>query len=132
MHARQATTLQEVARAAALGVALQAALGAPFLAADAGAYVGRAFELSRAFLHTWSVNLKFLPERAFASPALAAGLLALHLALLWLFAEYRCVAKSRAGVEVFLGLSSPRRLRGCRRCIWRCSVCLLSTGAWMG
>jgi len=78
-----------VARAAALGVALQAVLGAPFLAAAPGAYVGRAFELSRAFLHTWSVNLKFLPERVFLSPALAAGLLAAHLALLWLFAEYR-------------------------------------------
>ena len=89
----QATTLQEVARAAALGVALQVALGAPFLARAPGAYVGRAFELSRAFLHTWSVNLKFLPERLFLSPALAAGLLAVHLALLYLFAEYRRAAR---------------------------------------
>ena len=90
--AAQATTLQEVARAAALGVALQVALGAPFLASHPGAYVSRAFELSRAFLHTWSVNLKFLPEHVFLSPALATGLLAAHLALLWLFAEYRRAA----------------------------------------
>ena len=107
----QATTLQEVARAAALGVALQAVLGAPFLAAAPGAYVGRAFELSRAFLHTWSVNLKFLPERVFLSPALAAGLLAAHLALLWLFAEYR---RARACAQQPLPAPSAQRGRAGR------------------
>ena len=107
----QAATLPEVARAAALGVALQAALGAPFLAAAPGAYVGRAFELSRAFLHTWSVNLKFLPERVFLSPALAAGLLAAHLALLWLFAEHR---RARACAQQPLPAPSAQRGRAGR------------------
>ena len=123
--AAQATTLQEVARAAALGVALQVALGAPFLAAAPGAYVGRAFELSRAFLHTWSVNLKFLPERLFLSPALAAGLLAAHLALLWLFAEYRRAALHEGSFEIFRGPMRP----GCWSQTWHCCGCLPSLQA---
>jgi alpha-1,3-mannosyltransferase len=78
---------QAVGAGVAAGVALQAALGAPFLLHDAGAYLGRAFEFSRVFAYRWSVNGQLLPERAFLSPALAAALLAAHAALLARFAE---------------------------------------------
>ena len=43
----QGARLQEVAEGAILGVLLQLLLGAPFLLRDAGAYMSRAFELSR-------------------------------------------------------------------------------------
>ena len=44
---RQAARLQDIAEGALLGVLLQLLLGAPFLLHDAGAYLSRAFELSR-------------------------------------------------------------------------------------
>ena len=50
-------------------------------------YLGRAFELSRVFLHTWSVNFKFLPEAVFQGRWLAAALLGAHVLTLWLFAR---------------------------------------------
>ncbi|KAK9785106.1 hypothetical protein WJX73_007563 [Symbiochloris irregularis] len=82
-------TPAEVVQGTAAGAALQLGLGAPFLLHAPGAYLGRAFELSRVFLHQWSVNLKFLPEHVFQARWLAAALLIGHLATLWLFARYR-------------------------------------------
>lgn len=82
------------------GVALQMLLGAPFLLHNAGAYISRAFEMSRVFQHVWSVNLKFLPEPVFQSKGVAAFLLAAHLALLLLFAHYRYATPSREAVIV--------------------------------
>jgi ALG3 protein len=58
----QGATPPAVLAGTAAGVALQVAVAAPFLANNAAAYVGKAFELSRVFLRVWSVNLKFLPE----------------------------------------------------------------------
>ena len=46
----------------AAGVLMQVVLGAPFLVAAPASYVRKAFELSRVFLHKWTVNLHFLPE----------------------------------------------------------------------
>ena len=44
------------------------------------------------FLHTWTVNWKFLPEAWFVSRRLALLLLAAHLRLLWSYAQHRwCV-----------------------------------------
>lgn len=84
--------MQDIVEGAMHGVALQMFLGAPFLLHNAGAYVSRAFELSRVFQHVWSVNLKFLPESVFQSRSVASALLAAHLALLLLFAHYRSAA----------------------------------------
>ena len=83
----QGATAAELAQGTGLGILLQLALAAPFLLHRPGAYLGRAFELSRVFQHVWSVNLKFLPEDAFRGPWLAAGLLAAHILTLWLFAR---------------------------------------------
>ena len=84
----QGSTLGELLQGAGLGVLLQLALAAPFLLHDPVAYLRRAFELTRVFQHTWSVNLKFLPEHVFLDPWLATGLLAAHLAAVWLFARH--------------------------------------------
>ncbi|BDA45052.1 Dol-P-Man:Man(5)GlcNAc(2)-PP-Dol alpha-1,3-mannosyltransferase [Coccomyxa sp. Obi] len=89
----KAAEVQEIVEGAMQGVALQMFLGAPFLLHNAGAYVSRAFELSRVFQHVWSVNLKFLPEPVFQSRSVASALLAAHLALLLLFAHFRWCRK---------------------------------------
>lgn len=75
-----------------LCVALQAAIGAPFLATYPESYLSKAFELSRVFFYRWTVNLKFLPEEVFVSKALAAGLLAGHLAALVAFGALKWCA----------------------------------------
>ena len=79
--------MAELLQGSFLGLLLQLGLAGPFLLHAPGSYLGRAFELSRVFLHTWSVNLKFLPEQAFQARWLAAGLLAAHVLTLWLFAR---------------------------------------------
>lgn len=65
IDALQTATPKQVAAGTALGVALQGALAAPFLAAAPASYASKAFELSRVFLYRWTVNLRFLPEAMF-------------------------------------------------------------------
>ncbi|GAB4819571.1 hypothetical protein N2152v2_006617, partial [Parachlorella kessleri] len=79
----------DLLRGVAAGVVLQLTLGGPFLLAYPASYVGRAFEFTRVFLHTWTVNWKFLPEPWFVSRRLALLLLAAHLRLLWSYAQHR-------------------------------------------
>ena len=67
-------------------------LGAPFLLSHPASYLSRAFELSRVFMHQWSVNLQFLQPEQFESKRLAVLLLGAHLGLLLAFAHWRwCV-----------------------------------------
>jgi alpha-1,3-mannosyltransferase len=40
-------------------------------------------------MHEWTVNWAFLPERWFTSQRFALLLLALHVLLLWSFAQHR-------------------------------------------
>ncbi|XAR61320.1 Dolichyl-P-Man:Man(5)GlcNAc(2)-PP-dolichol alpha-1,3-mannosyltransferase [Bertholletia excelsa] len=71
------------------GAALvQILLGLPFLLAYPTAYISRAFNLGRIFIHFWSVNFKFIPEPVFVSKGFAITLLITHLLLLALFAHY--------------------------------------------
>jgi hypothetical protein len=63
-------------------------LGLPFLSTYPESYLSRAFELSRVFTHTWTVNWKFLPPAVFTSKPLAVGLLAAHLGVLLVFAHF--------------------------------------------
>ena len=83
--------MDDVIKGTLAGVILQLVLGAPFLVSYPGSYLSKAFELSRVFLHIWSVNFKFLPENIFQSRTLATILLAAHVALLLLFAQFRRV-----------------------------------------
>ena len=84
----QAAGVQEIVEGVMQGLALQIFLRAPFLLHN----LSSAFELSRIFTHTWSVNLVFLPEPLFLSRGVASALPAARLALLLLllFACYRC------------------------------------------
>jgi len=74
---------------------VQLVLGLPFLTTHPVAYLTRSFELGRVFLHKWTVNLKFLDEATFQSPAVSALLLLL----------------TAAG----MGLAAAKWLRACRR-----------------
>ncbi|CAL9023911.1 unnamed protein product [Prunus brigantina] len=72
------------------GAALvQILLGIPFILSYPFAYISRAFNLGRVFIHFWSVNFKFVPEPIFVSKAFAISLLIAHLGLLTAFAHYR-------------------------------------------
>lgn len=69
--------------------AVQILLGLPFILSHPVAYLSRAFNLGRVFIHFWSVNFKFVPEPVFVSKGFALFLLAAHLILLAVFAHYR-------------------------------------------
>ncbi|XP_057439290.1 dol-P-Man:Man(5)GlcNAc(2)-PP-Dol alpha-1,3-mannosyltransferase [Lotus japonicus] len=84
------------------GAALvQIFLGLPFLVSYPVAYISRAFNLGRVFIHFWSVNFKFIPEPVFVSKGFAIFLLAVHLISLALFANYRW-CKHEGGLLNFL------------------------------
>ncbi|KAI4301390.1 hypothetical protein L6164_034673 [Bauhinia variegata] len=84
------------------GAALvQILLGLPFLVSHPVAYVARAFNLGRVFIHFWSVNFKFVPEQVFISKGFAISLLVTHLILLISFANYRW-CKHEGGLLNFL------------------------------
>lgn len=55
-------------------------------------YLTRAFDFSRRFLHTWTVNWRFVPEHVFASDKFAHGLLLAHVAVLLFFILTRFVS----------------------------------------
>ncbi|OBA20482.1 ALG3-domain-containing protein [Metschnikowia bicuspidata var. bicuspidata NRRL YB-4993] len=55
-------------------------------------YLTRAFDFSRKFLHTWTVNWRFVPEDMFVSDEFARYLLVGHVAVLLLFVATRFVS----------------------------------------
>lgn len=79
---------------------VQILLGLPFLVSYPIAYISKAFNLGRVFIHFWSVNFKFIPEPVFVSKEFAISLLTAHLALLGLFAYRWC--KHEGGLFKFL------------------------------
>ena len=103
---------RDIFAAAAAAVALQVALGAPFLATYPREYVSRAFDFGRRFEQRWSVNLQFLPEPLFLSRAAASALLGTHLALLLAFAHARWL-RHHGGLPPLLRAAAGR-LRGVR------------------
>ncbi|KAL6627344.1 hypothetical protein ACP70R_031070 [Stipagrostis hirtigluma subsp. patula] len=87
---------------ALLGAAVvQVLLGIPFLLTYPVEYISRAFNLGRVFIHFWSVNFKFVPEKLFVSKELAVALLVLHLTTLMVFAHYKWF-KHEGGLFRFL------------------------------
>ncbi|XP_011621915.1 dol-P-Man:Man(5)GlcNAc(2)-PP-Dol alpha-1,3-mannosyltransferase isoform X2 [Amborella trichopoda] len=68
---------------------LKILFGLPFLLVNPTAYISRAFDLGRVFIHFWSVNFKFVPEAIFTSKKFAISLLVVHLILLACFAHYK-------------------------------------------
>lgn len=78
------TLTQTVANLVICG-AIQLLLGAPFLYANAFAYVKGSFDLGRIFEHKWTVNFRFLGQAVFEDRKLHVALLCLHMLLLLLF-----------------------------------------------
>ncbi|KAL0744802.1 hypothetical protein Bca101_101433 [Brassica carinata] len=84
------------------GAALvQILVGLPFLLAYPVSYLANAFDLGRVFIHFWSVNFKFVPERVFVSKEFAVCLLIAHLCLLAVFANYKW-CKHEGGIIGFM------------------------------
>ncbi|KAK9206864.1 hypothetical protein WN943_017146 [Citrus x changshan-huyou] len=80
---------------------VQILFGFPFLISHPVAYVSRAFNLGRVFIHFWSVNFKFVPEPVFVSKGFAISLLTTHLVVLAAFSHYRW-CKHEGGLLNFL------------------------------
>jgi len=87
--AMRAAPLSATLRGVAAGIALQVALGWPFLRCAPWAYVANAFNFSRQFVYYWSVNFKFMPEEVFLSSSFSRTLLVTHILLLLTFAHCR-------------------------------------------
>ncbi|CAA0377561.1 unnamed protein product [Arabidopsis thaliana] len=84
------------------GAALvQILVGLPFLITYPVSYIANAFDLGRVFIHFWSVNFKFVPERVFVSKEFAVCLLIAHLFLLVAFANYKW-CKHEGGIIGFM------------------------------
>lgn len=82
-------SLVDIAVTLSLAALVQGLLGMPFLWPYPLEYMSKAFDLGRVFLHIWSVNFKFVPEELFVSKGFALALLALHLSLLIVFAQFK-------------------------------------------
>lgn len=89
----------------------QAVIGAPFLLTHPASYVSKAFEFSRVFFYQWTVNLKFLPESVFLSPALARGLLFGHLGVLLAFVCFKWMRSDGGVVPVLERVLCGRQAR---------------------
>eukprot|EP00250_Pteridium_aquilinum_P033344 c5480_g1_i1 orf=143-1462(+) len=108
-------SLVDIAVTLSLAALVQVFLGMPFLWSYPLEYMSRAFDLGRVFLHIWSVNFKFVPEEFFVSKGFALAMLALHLSLLIIFAQFKwCkheqgllpALKLRSKLQSFAGLLS--------------------------
>ncbi|KAJ2612750.1 dolichyl-P-Man:Man(5)GlcNAc(2)-PP-dolichol alpha-1,3-mannosyltransferase [Coemansia sp. RSA 1804] len=71
-----------VLRQMALVVVSQIVVGAPFLLRFPREYLARAFDFTRQFDFTWTVNWRFVGKQVFESTEWARALLAIHLVLL--------------------------------------------------
>ena len=67
---------------------IQLILGFPFLTTYPVQYITKAFELSRVFTYTWTVNFRFLPEEIFVNKTLGHALLACTI-LSWIILAVR-------------------------------------------
>ncbi|KAF2604116.1 hypothetical protein F2Q70_00024211 [Brassica cretica] len=90
-----------VLSALACAALVQILVGLPFLLAYPVSYLANAFDLGRVFIHFWSVNFKFVPERVFVSKEFAVCLLIAHLCLLAVFANYKW-CKHEGGIIGFM------------------------------
>uniref|UniRef100_A0A5B6YQK9 dolichyl-P-Man:Man5GlcNAc2-PP-dolichol alpha-1,3-mannosyltransferase n=1 Tax=Davidia involucrata TaxID=16924 RepID=A0A5B6YQK9_DAVIN len=97
----KAMNIAGVISALAGAALVQILVGLPFMLSHPIAYISRAFNLGRVFIHFWSVNFKFVPEPVFVSKEFAVSLLIAHLILLTVFAHYRW-CKHEGGLLYFL------------------------------
>ncbi|CAN8285778.1 unnamed protein product [Cochlearia groenlandica] len=109
----KAMNIVGVVSALAGAALVQILVGLPFLIPYPVSYIANAFDLGRVFIHFWSVNFKFVPERVFVSKEFAVCLLIAHLCLLAVFANFKW-CKQEGGIigfvrsrHFFLKLPSP-------------------------
>lgn len=95
-------------RLATLVALPQVAVAIPFLITYPRSYVARAFELSRVFMHKWSVNGAMLDADTFQSKPLAYALLGGHVATLLLFGHMRWTEPNTLGLFGLLGIVRTR------------------------
>lgn len=89
---------------------MQVIFAQQFLREDAGAYLTRAFDLSRVFLYKWTVNWRFLPEQTFLHKDVAHALLAFHAVTLMLFGAMKwCAADGGVIAILRRGIRRPGR-----------------------
>ncbi|PKI37182.1 hypothetical protein CRG98_042428 [Punica granatum] len=100
-----------VVSALACAALVQILLGLPFLLSYPIAYISRAFNLGRIFIHFWSVNFKFVPEPVFVSKGFALSLLLAHLVLLTAFAHYRWCKHEGGLLNFVLSIFESLKLR---------------------
>ncbi|CAD6499185.1 BgTH12-04837 [Blumeria graminis f. sp. triticale] len=74
---------------ASLIALVQLTIAFPFLSTNAVGYFTRAFDFSRQFLYTWTVNWRFLGEDLFLSRGLSITLLTAHIMTLMFFTASR-------------------------------------------
>lgn len=80
----------------------QAVLAWPFISTNIKSYSTKAFEFSRVFLWTWTVNWRFLGREWFQSKELSYGLLAAHVATLGFFIVTRWIQPARLPLRTFI------------------------------
>ncbi|CAH8320675.1 unnamed protein product [Eruca vesicaria subsp. sativa] len=97
----KAMNILGVVSALASAALVQILVGLPFLLTYPVSYLANAFDLGRVFIHFWSVNFKFVPERVFVSKQFAVCLLIAHLCLLAVFANYKW-CKHEGGIIGFM------------------------------
>ncbi|KAF8461370.1 glycosyltransferase [Kalaharituber pfeilii] len=97
---------------ASLMAQIQVVLAWPFARHNFRSYVSRAFDFSREFLWTWTVNWRWLGEPAFRSRGLKYSLLAAHAGILAVFILTRWLKPARAPPLAYLRthlLSPPQQ-----------------------
>ncbi|KAF8577256.1 glycosyltransferase family 58 protein [Ramaria rubella] len=87
----------------------QALVALPFISAYPWSYISYAFEFSRVFFYTWTVNWRFIPEDVFLSRPWALILLTGHLCTLIAFAFFKWCQGDGGIINVLTqGLRTPR------------------------
>jgi len=76
-------------------------LGIPFLRENAIGYLSQAFELTRAFLHEWTVNWRFIREDVFEMPLFSINLLIVHAVLILAFLANSWITPSGEELDIF-------------------------------
>ncbi|EQL28863.1 alpha-1,3-mannosyltransferase [Blastomyces dermatitidis ATCC 26199] len=107
-----------IIKAAGLGVTallLQVLFAVPFLQDHPSSYISRAFEFTRQFLFTWTVNWRFVGEDVFLSKSFALALLVVHASILGAFFVFRWIAPSNTSLTQFInniarGKQSPTQI----------------------
>lgn len=95
----RALGLRESVVEASVVVGTQMLIGLPFLRQDAASYLSSAFNLNRAFLYEWTVNLRFVDEGLFLDRRLATSLLIIHATVCLLWLTHRWTGVSKTGLR---------------------------------